>query len=77
MVAPATLQSGLLLQLARTHFFDGLDRRWSRLVDAVTRLLRRRVKCLPAGVAHGQVWSLHPRLVPHMEVPASANASTF
>lgn len=37
---------------------------------ALARLLRCGVDSLPASIAWRQVWTSHPAVVPHMEVPS-------
>lgn len=49
---------------------DGGKRSRPTAEGALAGLLRRRVDSLPASVAWRQVWTSHPAVVPHVEVPS-------
>lgn len=48
---------------------DGIDGGWATAVCALTGLLGGGVYYLPATITRWQVWTSHPTVVPHMEVP--------
>lgn len=48
---------------------DGVDRGGATAEGALARFLGSRVNSLPASMTRREVWSRHPAVVPHMEVP--------
>lgn len=49
---------------------DSSERSWATAVGALAGLLRCGVDSLPASIAWRQVWTSHPAVIPHMEVPS-------
>lgn len=49
---------------------DGSERSGATAEGALAGLLRCGVDSLPASVACRQVWTSHPAVVPHVEVPS-------
>lgn len=49
---------------------DSSKRSRAAAEGALAGLLRRGVNSLPAAIACRQVWTSHPAVVPHMEVPS-------
>lgn len=48
---------------------DGVDRGGAAAEGALARFLGSGVNSLPASMTRGQVWSRHPAVIPHVEVP--------
>lgn len=49
---------------------DSSERSGATAEGALAGLLRRGVDSLPASIAWRQVWTSHPAVAPHMEVPS-------
>ena len=48
---------------------DSSERSRATAVGALTGLLRGGINSLPPSVTGRQIWTRHPAVVPHMEVP--------
>lgn len=48
---------------------DGVDRGGATAEGALAGFLWSRVDSLPASVTGRKIWSRHPAVIPHMEVP--------
>lgn len=52
---------------------DGVDRGGATAEGALARFLGSRVNSLPASMTRREVWSRHPAVIPHVEVPGRDN----